>query len=283
MATKAATKKTGKPGTDVAPVAPKSLVPAGMFEQDAGAGMEGVDADSVAIPMLRVLQKGSPQVDETHPAYIEVPGAKSGSVYDNVAQQAMDGKEGIEIIPCAFRRSYIRWAPRDESAGFKGELSVSEVANLRESGAVVELERDLLFPNAAGEVNPKTCDRLHDTRNHYVLFRANEDDAWKPALLALTSTQIKKSRMLLAALGSVKVQGANGAFTPPTFANVVRMTTVAESNDKGSWHGVRFQLEGTVQDPDAYAQAKEFHNRITENAVRVNRDDEVAAAEQEGF
>ncbi len=83
---------------------------AAMFESDAGSGMEGTDSESFAIPFLMVLQKGSPQVDEAAGEAIE--GAKAGMLFENVTSRMFDGKVGVNIVPCAYRRVFLRWGPR---------------------------------------------------------------------------------------------------------------------------------------------------------------------------
>lgn len=251
-----------------------------MFAADAGAGMEGATTDSFAIPFLSVLQKGSPQVDEASGAALE--GAKAGMLFENVTSRLYDGRAGVLIVPCAYRRVFVRWAPKGtEGAGFKGELAPEAVAEMRAAGSIVDLDGKLYVPLPDGTVNDKKCDRIADTRNHYVLLVDADTGAWKEALLSLTSTQIKKSKMLMSALASVKVSGPAGLFTPPTFANLVRTTSVPESNDKGTWYGVKFELAGMVNRPELYAAAKAFHASVVKGQVVAKYDDAAADAPAE--
>lgn len=257
---------------------------AAMFAEDAGAGMEGATSESFAIPFLSVLQKGSPQVDEASGAALE--GARAGMLYENVTGRLFDGKGGVTVVPCAYRRVFLRWAPKgSQGAGFKGELLPERVAEMRARGQIAELDGKLYVPLEDGTVNEKRCDRISDTRNHYVLLVDEATGAWKEALLSLTSTQIKKSKMLMSALASVKVSGPNGLFTPPTFANTVRVTTTPESNDKGTWFGVKFELAGQVSRAEVYAAAKAFHASVAKGSVVAKYEDaeDGAHAAAEGF
>lgn len=235
------------------------------FSADSGAGMEGATQEAFAIPFLAVLQKGSPTVDEALPTYVE--GHKAGMLYENVSGAVFDGKKGVIIVPCAFRRVFVRWAPRDAGGGFKGELTPEAVTEMRERGQVKEVDGKLLIPLGDGTLHDKKCDRLADTRNHYVLMVDEASGAWREALVSLTSTQIKKSKMLMSMLAGVKLSGASGMYTPPTFANQVRVTTLGESNDKGSWFGVKFELAGQVKRADVYAAAKAFHATVAKGLV----------------
>lgn len=239
------------------------------FAADAGAGMEGAGSDSFAIPFLAILQSNSPQVDEGGGAAI--PGAKAGFFFDNVSSRLFDGQKGVLVVPCAYRRVFLQWGPRGgDGAGFKGEHTAEAVAKLRAEGKLVDLDGKLLIPKPDGTVSPKLCDRISDTRNHYVLLVDEQTGGWKQALISLTSTQIKKSKMLMSALASVQMKNANGqTFTPPTFANLVRATTVRESNDKGNWYGIRFELAKFVDRPEVYAAAKAFNASVAAGAVEA--------------
>jgi hypothetical protein len=128
-------------------------------------------------------------------------------------------------------------------------------------------------------VHEKRCDRISDTRNHYVLLVDAASGAWVQALLSLTSTQIKKSKMLMSALASVKLNGAAGMYTPPTFANLVRLTTVPESNDKGTWFGTKFELAGRVDRSELYAAAKAFHASVSAGSIEVKYEAQAEGAE----
>jgi len=253
-------------------------IPDDMFAADAGSGMEGATSESFAIPFLSVLQKGSPQVDEASGAAVD--GAKAGMLWDNVAGRMFDGKEGVTIIPCAYRRVFLRWAPKgSQGSGFKGEMSADQVAGMRAASQIADLDGRLYVPLQDGTVNEKKCDRISDTRNHYVLLVDHATGAWGEALLSLTSTQIKKSKMLMSALASVKLNGPSGMYTPPTFANMVRLTTIPESNDKGTWFGTKFELVGRVDRPELYAAAKAFHASVSAGSIEVKYEAQAESAE----
>lgn len=260
-----------KPDTSVA-----ALV--GAMEADAGQGMEGATVESFAIPFLSVLQSNSPQVDEASGAAID--GARAGMLFESVTGALYSGKPdaGVRVVPCAYRRVFLRWGPRSgDGAGFRGELTPERVAADRAAGLIVEIDGRLYFPGENGEIRRAKdgtiqCDRAVDTRNHYVLILNGEgaDCSWMQALVSLSSTQIKKSKNIMAALASVKVRGAAGLYTPPTFASVMRVTTVPESNDKGNWYGIRMEIAGRVDNPDVYKAAKAFRDAVVRGNVEAN-------------
>lgn len=233
---------------------------------DIGGGMEGADKDSFAIPFLRVLQKISPQCDEADAAYVE--GAKGGMLYNSVTNRLYDGKEGVIFLPCAFQRRFLQWAPRGTDGGFRGELLPEQVARMRDEGLIVELDGRLYIADEKGEASEKKSDRVVDTRSHFGLVV--DGDNVTQVLLTLSSTQIKKSKQLMSILSAAKVKTAAGLVTPPTWMNQVRITTVLESNDQGSWYGVKFEPEGFVSSKDVYDAGKAFHEAISAGEAKAN-------------
>ncbi len=234
------------------------------FVAEAGAGFEGASADSFAIPRLKVLQKGSPQVDPDNEGdYLD--GARPGMILETVTGSLYDGREGVLLIPAAFKTVYTQWAARETGEGFKGEHSPEQIQDMRAAGGIVEVYRRFYAPLPDGKVNPDRCDRFDEVRQHYCVL-LEPSGAHRSVLLPLTSTQIKKSKALLSMLAAVTVPDATGRMRPaPTFASVVRMTTVVESNDKGSWYGVRFVIEGRTTDVDAYHAARALHATFRSN------------------
>ena len=237
------------------------------FGSDVGKGTEGADKDSFAIPFLRVLQSNSPQVNEARGEYIK--DAKAGMLFNTATRELFDGKEGVVILPCAFQRRFIQWAPRGSDGGFEGEHTQEEVAKLEEAGLAVELERRLYVVEKPGETpHEKKNDRLQDTRSHFVIVETA--DGFGQALLALSGTQIKKSKQLMSMISSVKVETPDGKVTPPTWMNRVRVTTVAESNDEGDWFGVQFVAEGLIDRQDLYDAGRDFNETVAEGKAKVD-------------
>lgn len=229
------------------------------FAADAGGGMEEADKDSFAIPFLRVLQKISPQCDEADAQYIK--GAKGGMLYNSVTGELYKGDEGVLFLPCAFQRRFIQWAPRGAEGGYRGEHMPEDVAEMRNNGELYEEDGALYTSDAKG------ADRLVDTRSHFGIVV--EEKGNSQVVMPLASTQIKKSKQLMSMLSSAKVKTKKGLVTPPTWMNKIRITTVLESNDQGSWYGVKFTHEGFINDADLYVAGKSFHDTIVAGQARV--------------
>lgn len=228
---------------------------------DSGNGMEGTDRDSFAIPFIRVLQDLSPQVKEGRAGFI--PGAKPGQIFNTVTGELINGADGIIFACCAYQRRFIQWAPRSgDKGGYKGEWMPEDViealsrgAELFEgSGPVMKSEEDGRI--YLGGTNPKKNDMLADTRSHFGLVLT--DSGPVQALLSLSGSQIKKSKQMMGILSAVRINGQ----TPPTWMSKLRITTVPESNDQGSWYGVRIEAAGFISSEDEYEAGKQFHDII---------------------
>ena len=242
---------TTKAKTEVAEV--KSTLPAAMMADmaaDAGMGLENADKDSFAIPFIQMLQGLSPQLEE-------VDSAKPGLFINTITNETY--KE-VLVIPCAYQRRYLRWAPRDQGGGYKGDYSPIEV----ETGKIIGIERD-----AEGKLRYEG-DELKDTRNHFLLVQ-NSAGVWQPALLALSSTQIKKSKRWMSLIQGIELRDPNGkAFNPPSFSHIYKLSGVKEENSKGSWWGVNVEIAEAVSDGDLYMKAKDFSKQVAEGAVQVS-------------
>jgi hypothetical protein len=228
------------------------------FEEDAQAGFDNMGQDDFALPFLRLLTNTSPEVGE-------VDGAMPGMIYNSVTGQLFDGKKGIMVVPTAYVRQYIEWAPRGSGSGAPIGIypSTSDILSRthREPGD----NKDYL----------DNGNYIENTANHYVMV-IDEQGVPSPALIVMKSTQLKKSRKWNSMMMSVKLQGKNGLFTPAIYSQIYRLTTVGESNDKGKWFGWEIERVGSVEDPNVYSAAKAFAEQINAGKVQVKHEGEAA-------
>lgn len=227
--------------TEVATKEASAVALQNQFATDAGAGFEDADASSYAIPFLQILQSGSPQCKKSDGAYIK--GAEEGMLYNTVTQELYDGDNGIEVIPCHFTNRFVEWKARESGGGFVAEHLPGTTAPTEKD----DKGRDIL-PNG---------NTLVDTRNHYVMIR-QADGTLTPAIIAMSSTQMKKSKQWMSRMQGIKIKTAAGFVPAPMMSRTYKITTVPESNDKGSWFGFRIELVGLVEDEAEYRAAQEF-------------------------
>ena len=244
--------------TDVAVKKENAVALASMFEEDAHSGFEGMGQEDFALPFLRLLTNTSPEVGE-------VEGAMPGMIYNTVTGELYDGKKGIEVIPVAYVRQYIEWAPRGSGSGAPVQMypATSDVLSRthREPGD----NKDYL----------DNGNYVENTANHYVMV-INSEGTPEPALITMKSTQLKKSRKWNSMMQSVKMAGKNGLFTPPMYSQMYRLTTVPESNDKGKWFGWEVERIGPIEDASIYQAAQAFATSVNAGEVKVKHQDEAA-------
>jgi hypothetical protein len=83
----------------------------------------------------------------------------------------------------------------------------------------------------------------------------------------MKATQLKISRKWNSMMMSIKLQGKNGLFTPPTYSHIYNLKTVRMSNDKGQWFGWDVTKVGPVKDKAVYEIAKQFAGRVSKGEI----------------
>ncbi len=255
---------------------PVNAVSMSMFEQDAAMGMEEADKNAFAIPFLSLLQGLSPAIET-------VDGAKAG-LFINTITNELYAK--AVIVPCAYQRRFLRWSPRSSGGGFRGEyhpkdVETGNVPGMTEFNGTYFMdvpEGTTVLMDAQGH---SLYDTLSDTRIHFVLVQS-QNGSWQPAIMSLSSTQIKRSKRFMSIINGIEIKGSNGmTFTPPSFSHVYSVESVKESNTKGSWYSCVFSMEAPIADAEVYAKAKAFSQSVTEGtAVAQHQNDEVLRASE---
>lgn len=245
-------KKVAKAGNkDVA------VFDASIFEVDAGRGMENMGQEDLALPFLKILSGNDPVLDEHETA-------RKGDIYNTVTGQIYKGKEGIRVVPCAYQRRFIQWAPRGSGTG--APVAIYEPGDDRpETQRSAEDNKDYVV-DGNGEY-------IEETHQHFVVL-INAEGSAETALIAMKSTQLKKSRKWNSMMASRSMVGKNGPFTPPRFSHIYVLKTIAEENSKGSWHGWEMSCEGPIEDATLYHRSKDFADSISEGKVVVKHTDD---------
>jgi hypothetical protein len=221
-----------------------------MFEQDQAGGMDQMGQGDFAMPFLRVLGQLSPEVNERDAKYVE--GAKAGMIFNTVTKQAYDGVEGVNVIPCGYKREYVEWSDRGE--GTSAPVAIHSVA----SGIINDATRGADYKDRLPNGN-----YLENTASYFVMLPDMQQ-----ALITMKSTQLKVSRSWNSMMNSIKLQGKNGLFTPAAYSHVYKLSTVQQSNDKGTWFGWNIEKVGPVQDKNLYEAAKQFASSVSNVEVK---------------
>ena len=238
-----------------------------MFEEDAGRGMENMGQEDLALPFLKILSGNDPLLD-THES------ARKGDIYNTVSGDVSIGKTGIRVIPCAYQRRFIQWAPRGVGSG-------APIAIFEPTDSIPETERS--SEDNKEYVVDGDGSYIEETHQHFVVV-LKEDGSSETALIAMKSTQLKKSRKWNSMIQSTTMVGKNGPFQAPRFSHVYLLKTIAEENSKGSWHGWEMSKEGPIESAALYAQAKAFAESILSGDVVVKHsEDEVSSSKDIPF
>jgi hypothetical protein len=236
-----------------------------LFAADAGMGVNDLGAEDLAIPRIKLLQKMNDELDE-------LDGAKAGDILNSVTREVVSGKDGIRVIPCAYRLEWLEWEPR--GTGSKAPFAIYQTGD-----AIPETERNEDNKDMVVDGDGRYLER---TAQHYVLV-VDEDGVTQQALLPMKATQLKKSKQWNSAIKSIKMKDANGNFfTPPRFSHVWHLSTASEENKHGSWHGWQITKDTVIEDPNLYAEAKHLAQSIQAGEVKVQhvRDDDGPSSDE---
>jgi hypothetical protein len=233
-----------------------------MFEEDQGIGSEGLGVDDVALPFLKALSRQDDILDD-------LPDAKAGDILNTATMEVFKGAEGVRVIPCVYQRRFIQWAPRGEGTGAPIAIFAPEDARPKTARDTKD-NREYLVDQDGNQVDGTY---IEETHQHFVLLLM-PDGGVMSALVAMKSTQLKKSRKWNSMVSSRSMQGKNGAFVPPRFSHIYKLHTVAEENSKGSWHGWAIGLEGPITDGTLYKRAKDFASSVSKGEEVVKYEEE---------
>jgi hypothetical protein len=121
---------------------------------------------------------------------------------------------------------------------------------------------------------------LENTASHFVVITGEDAGT---GLISMTRTQLKVSRTWNSMMMSIKLQGKNGLFTPPTFSHIYNLKSVQMTNDKGTWFGWDINKIGPVTDNNVYSLAKDFAEKIGKGEVEVKHDSDTVATEKSPY
>ncbi len=248
----------------------EALVPAGaagalavqsleeLMELTAGVGGGDAKASDMAIPFIAVLQKNSPQIDDTNGKFIA--GSKQGMLFNTVTNVTYDARnEPIRFVEVATRKMFVEWVPRDSGGGFVGQHSPeSEIV----AKSFVD-EKGKRFVSRGGN-------SLIETAYHFVLV-LNAEGGYEPAVLGLSSTQLKFSRRLNYVIQTKTVKNGKGDVLPAArFAYIYAAKTKSEQNEKGSWFAWDLVGQGEkVTDVGLFQAAMALRKQIDSGAIQT--------------
>ena len=218
---------------------------ANMFEADSFAGLQNVKSESVALPILKLLQNGSGEAQKRNQNYVE--GAEPGMFLNTVTKKLYDGDKGIMVVPCHYKLEYQEWADYGTGSG-RPENIFADDSDILEKTTKDGMGKDRL-PNG---------NYILTVGQHYVLILAENGSA-ESALISLSSSQGKISRKWNSMMMGITMDGKDGPYTPASFSHIYKLNSVLNSGKGNQWYGYNVSLVGPVENAALYERAKKFH------------------------
>ena len=223
------------------------------LEASAGQGSEYVTARDTKLPILKILYASSEVLDEGSGKYIAT--AKQGDIYNETTGNLYKGNDGIIVVPCLYINTFNEWKDRGDSKG-------------RPVG--IHLDPAIMRDTKRGEDNKDRLPNgnyIEDTGNHFVYILDKDYNPIETALIAMKSTQKKKSKTWNSMMQSRRLQGSKGFFCPPSWATAYKLITTKESNSGNNWFGWVIEFNKYLNDPQ-YAKLLEMTKAFYESAVK---------------
>ena len=161
-------------------VANKASASLALFGDDAK-GFDNMTQDDLALPFVRILGQLSPQVTAGDPKYIEA--AKPGMIYNTVTNELYDGKKGIKVIPCYYKKDYPEWSDRGDGPG------APVAVHMPNSPVIATGKRD------GSKIRLPNGNYLEETASYYVMIET-KSGGYTPALITMKSTQLNVSKKM---------------------------------------------------------------------------------------
>ncbi len=234
-----------------------------LLQSDEFEAPQDFNTDDLMIPFMVVLQKLSPQVDDSSSSYIK--GAKAGMIFNSATDELFDK---IVVVPSIYVKRYIEWIPRDEGGGFVADHGAD--ATMLNGCTKDDRGRDVL----------ENGNHIVPTGTYYVLL-VNPNGAMERVVIGMAVTQLKVSRKWNTLMSTIKIQdpreGApkGSMVSPPLYWNAFELTSVPDENKKGqrweSWGVVKLDTP-VLEMPNGdtlYVAAREFRQAVVQGVVKV--------------
>lgn len=206
-----------------------------LMARDAGTGFEDMAPTDLVAPFLLIVQPMSPSLKEDNELYN--PEAKPGRIIN--IQSGKVYKE-CHVIPVRYAFRNVERKSQNAGRGFVGSYGRNDSPN------------DLTVNPLTGLTERANGNVLYQT-GYYLCMLAEEN--YDYVIIPMASTQLKKSKRWNTLMMSQKIEGQEDAIKP-MFSTKYKLSTVSESNAKGTWYGWNIQPDGEVTDTALYQQAK---------------------------
>ena len=224
-------------------------ISADLIMSNAGKGLENITSEDITIPRLAIIQSNSPQRKKKDEKYIE--DADEGDVFNTVTSQLY--KKPLTVIPCAYRKTYVEWIPREKGGGFVAAYDI------RPSDTTTDPSTRKSFL--------KNGNQLVDTAEHYVIIK-RDDDTFESAVLTMTSSNLTVSRKWNTLLKMKKINVKGQMIDPPSFMYEFTLSTVEATNDQGTWQKYKIEEIGQIDKKHLFIAAETLSKSVDTGKVK---------------
>jgi len=227
------------------------------MQQHAGLGVS-TDASDNLIPIITILQDGSPQAKPRDPKYIE--GAEASMIWlKNSDDPFVVGEEGILFQPCIFDKDFVEWVPRDSGGGFVTKHKTVPKEAVKREDPKNKNKVKWVMPNG---------NEIIETRYH--IGRVFREDGSKPAyVIPLVSSGHQVSREWMFRMNNVFLP--DGVTKAASFAKLYRLTTKLKTNPVGqSWFLFNVEDAGWIETREDYEAGLALYNAFSKGEVGVD-------------
>ena len=228
-----------------------NLPSAGLFEAAAQKGFENVKTESLAPPILKLLQNGSAEAQKRNQNYVE--GAEPGMFLNTVTKQLYDGDKGIMVIPCHYKLEYQEWADYGTGSG-RPENIYPDTSDV--------LDKTTKGPD--GKDRLQNGNYILTVGQHFVIILGTKSS--ETAMISMSSSQGKVSRKWNSMMKSITLDGEQGPYTPPSFSHMYKLSSVLNTGKGNQWYGYNVEKVGMLEDAKMYERAKKFYEAIRNKA-----------------
>ena len=199
-----------------------------------GIGTDTIDKGVLGPPFLNIVQKGSPEFDETHRSYADkhIDGCRPGNILFEPERRILT--QPLSVVPLAQTTAYTMWKPNKGGSAGNMPLTVTSLKDYRKGTPGTPTEyKEYLGQN-----------ELVYTITFLILFKDGSE--WKKGLIAFNGTQLKWARNWSKTILGVKIPNLPEGVRPPIFAAKYDLTTFADSNGKGGWFAWKITPAGLI-------------------------------------
>jgi len=214
-----------------------------LYREDAGTGFENVRQESLALPILKLLQNGSGEAQKRNQNYVE--GAEPGMFLNIVTKKLYDGDKGFRAIPCYYKMEFQEWAEFGTGSGRPEQIYPAD------SDILSKTTKD------GGKDRLQNGNYILTVHQNYVIIMG-ENGAEK-ALMSMSASQGKIARKWISLQKSQTLKDAQGVYTPAPYAFSYHITSVLNSGKGNQWYGFSIGSPEQVIDSGMYQSAKDFH------------------------